>query len=90
MVNGTALWLDEIVGLLGLFGLGEIYLGKWIRGTGFSLMSVGHYACILDPITYQGLGFVWGYIPAIWGLGYCLPLLEVFLATTKGGGGFEH
>ena len=77
----TALELDFWPGWLGLFGLGELYLGRRLRGTGFLVLSGTLYACLAGAIAEPSLGFLWGYLPTTWGLGYCLLSYDIFRLT---------
>ena len=79
----TALGLDFWPGWLGLFGLGELYLGKRLRGAGFLVLSGALYACLAVAIAVPSYGFLWGYLPATWGLGYCLLFYDIFQLTDQ-------
>jgi hypothetical protein len=76
-------WLDVIPGLLGLFGFGEIYLGKKLRGEAFLAWTAGLYVAVLLSFALQGLSYYWGYLPIVWGLGYLLLLVDIFRITRK-------
>jgi hypothetical protein len=39
--NAVGFWLDVIPGLVGLFGIGELYLGKRNRGEAFLVWTAG-------------------------------------------------
>ena len=78
-----ALELDAFPGMVGLFGMGEIYLGMWLRGVGFLLYSAGLYATICLALIWPGFGFLWGYLPTEWGIGYVLETLDIFRVTDR-------
>jgi len=67
-----------LLGVAGVFGIGEIYLGRQLRGAGFLSLSAVLYACVACAATVPSLGFIWGYLPTTWGVGYCLLLLDIF------------
>ena len=75
--------LDFIPGLLGLFGLGEIYLGKRLRGEVFLIWTAGLYVSVFLTFVAPSLSF-WGYLPIGWGLGYLALLLDIYTLTRKG------
>lgn len=79
----TALELDFWPGWLGLFGLGEFYLGNRLRGAGFLALSGLLYACLACAIIAPSLGFLWGYLPTAWGLCFCLLNYDIFRLTDQ-------
>ncbi|HYB76353.1 MAG TPA: hypothetical protein VEC08_05290 [Nitrososphaerales archaeon] len=79
----TALELDFLLGLAGLFGIGEAYLGSWMRAAGFLVMSGALYASVLSAFAEPSLAFVWGYLPAAFGLGNCLQAFDIFQLTDQ-------
>jgi len=81
--NDTALELDFWLGLVGLFGIGECYLGSWGRGAGFLVISGVLYACVLGVLTIPGLAYMWGYLPAAGGLLFCLQSVDIFQLTDR-------
>jgi len=81
----TALELDFWPGWLGLFGIGELYLGKRLRGAAFLVLSGGLYACLVGAVMVPGLGFVWGYLPTTWGVGFCLLTYDICRLTDQMG-----
>lgn len=76
-------WLDVIPGLLGLFGIGEIYLGKRLRGEAFLVWTAALYVSVLSAFALPGLSYYWGYLPVAWGVGYFLLLVDIFRLTRK-------
>ena len=82
--NSTGLWLSVIPGLLGLFGIGELYLGRKRRGELFLAYTAGLYTITLLTILFPGYtGFYSGYLAPIWGTGYFLLLIDIILLTRK-------
>jgi len=79
----TAVDLDMILGAAGLFGVGEFYLGKRLRSAGFLALTGVLYTCLACAIAIPSLGFVWGYLPATWGVGYCLLIFDIFRLSDK-------
>ena len=79
----TALELDFWPGWLGLFGMGELYLGRHLRGAAFLTLSGVLYVCLAATITVPSLGFLLEYLPTTWGLGYCLLLFDIFRLTDR-------
>jgi len=79
----TALELDFWPGWLGLFGIGEFYLGRRLRGAAFLTLSGVLYVCLAATITVPSLGFLLEYLPTTWGLGYCLLLFDIFRLTDR-------
>jgi len=79
----TALDLDFWPGWFGLFGIGELYIGRRLRGAGFLVLSGMLYACLVAAITVPSLGFLWGYLPSAWGLGFCLLCYDIFRLTDQ-------
>ena len=75
--------MDAFAGLAGLFGLGELYLGKRLLGAGFLVLSGALYACLVGAITVPSLALLWGYLPTEWGLGYCLLTFDIFRLTDR-------
>ena len=83
--NTLGLWLDVIPGLLGLFGIGEIYLGRKLRGELFLIWTAALYASLLMSFMLPGLSYFWGYMPIAWGLGYFLLLIDITRLTRNRG-----
>jgi len=79
----VALELDFWLGWLGMFGTGELYLGSRLRGAAFLALSGILYVCLAATITVPSLGFILGYLPTTWGLGYCLLLFDIFRLTDQ-------
>lgn len=79
----TAPELDFWPGWLGLFGLGELYLGRRLGGAGFLVLSGALYVCLAAAVAVPSLGFLWGYLPTTWGLGYCLLSYDIFRLTDQ-------
>ena len=79
----TAIELDFWPGWLGLFGLGELYLGRRLRGAGFLVLSGALYTCLAGTLVGPSLGFLWGYLSTTWGLGYCLLAYDIFRLTDQ-------
>jgi len=77
----TAFELDFWPGWLGLFGIGELYLGKRHRGSAFLTLSGALYACLAGALAVPSLGFLWGYLPAFWGLGFSLLFCDIVRLT---------
>ena len=80
--NSIGFWLDIIPGLLGLFGLGELYLGHKRRGELFLVWTLGLYLSVLGAFALPSLGYYWGFLPIAWGAGYVLLLIDI-LGLTK-------
>jgi len=74
----TAVELDALLGLAGVFGIGEIYLERRLRGAGFLALSAALYTCLIGAAAVPSLTFVWGYLTTAWGLGYLLLLWDIF------------
>ena len=81
--NSFGFWLDVIPGLLGLFGIGELYLGKKRRGELFLAWTAGLYISVLPAFVVPSLSYYWGYLPIAWGTGYFLLLLDIIRLTRK-------
>jgi len=81
--SDTAVEMDFWLGLVGLFGVGECYLGSWRRGAGFLVISGVLYACVLRVLTTPGLAFMWGYLPTVGGLLLCLQSFDIFQLTDR-------
>jgi hypothetical protein len=79
--NSFGFWLDAIPGLLGLFGLGELYLGKKRRGELFLVWTAALYVSVALAFVLPTLGYYWGYLPIAWGTGYVLLLVSIFRLT---------
>jgi hypothetical protein len=79
----TAFLLDFVPGFLGLFGIGELYLGKRLRGELFLIWTAGLYISVLLTFISPNLSF-WGYLPIAWGLGYLLLLFDIYTLTKQG------
>jgi hypothetical protein len=75
--------LDAIPGLLGLFGMGELYLGQKRRGELFLVWTAALYVCIALAIPLPSLSYYWGYLPIAWGTGYFLLLVDILILTWK-------
>jgi hypothetical protein len=72
----TGVWLDAIPGLFGLFGMGELYLGKKQRAELFMIWTAGLYVSIIASFLLPGQSYYWGYLPIAWGVGYFLLLVD--------------
>ncbi len=81
--NSFGFWLDAIPGLLGLFGIGELYLGRKRRGEMFLVWTAGLYVSVLLAFAFPSLSYYWGYLPIAWGTGYLLLLIDIFRLTRK-------
>jgi len=81
--NETAVELDFWLGLMGMFGIGECYLGSWRTGAGFLVTSGAMYACVLSVFITPSLAFMWGYLPAMGGLLFCLQAFDIFRLTDR-------
>lgn len=79
-----------IPGLLGLFGLGELYLGKKRRGELFLTWTAALYVAVVLAFVLPSLGYYWGYLPIAWGAGYVLLLGSIFQLTRKRQVGAPH
>jgi len=79
----TAVELDLWLGLVGLFGIGECYLGSWGRGAGFLVISGVLYACVLGALAIPSLASMWGYLPPAGGLSFCLQFFDIFQLTDQ-------
>jgi hypothetical protein len=75
--------LDAILGVAGLFGLGELYLGKRLLGAGFLVLSGAFYACLVGATSVPSLAPLWGCLPSMWGLGYCLLTVDICRLTDR-------
>jgi len=75
--------LDALLGLAGVFGVGEIYLERRLRGAGFLSLSATLYTCLICAAAVPGLAFIWGYLPTAWGLGYFLLLWDIFAVADQ-------
>jgi hypothetical protein len=76
-----AFWLDAIPGLLGFFGVGEVYLGHIRRGEAFLVWTAALYVSVLVSFAFPGLSHYWSYLPVAWGAGYLLLLVDIFRVT---------
>ena len=81
--NSVGFWLDIIPGLLGLFGLGELYLGQKRRGELFLAWTAALYASVVLAFALPSLSYYWGYLPIAWATGYILLLISIFRLTRK-------
>jgi hypothetical protein len=81
--NSRGFWLDAIPGLLGLFGIGELYLGKKRRGELFLAWTAALYVSVVLAFAYPSLSYYWGYLPIAWATGYFLLLIDIFRLTRK-------
>jgi len=79
----TAVELDFWLGLVGMFGIGECYLGNWGRGAGFLAISGVFYALVLRVLVTPSLAFMWGYLPVAGGLALCLQMSDIFQLTDR-------
>ena len=79
--DSFGLWLDVIPGLLGLFGIGELYLGKKRRGELFLVWTAALYVAVLLSFVFPSFSYYWGYLPIAWGTGYLLLLIDIFRIT---------
>lgn len=81
--NSTAFWLDAIPGLLGLFGLGELYLGKKRRAELFLVWTAALYVSVVLAFALPSLSYYWGYLPIPLATGYFLLLISIVRLTRK-------
>jgi hypothetical protein len=81
--NSFGFWLSAIPGLLGLFGLGEWYLGHKRRAELFLIWTVALYISVLMAFLYPNLSYYWGFLPIAWGTGYLLLLVDIFQLTRR-------
>ena len=81
--NSKGFWLDAIPGLLGLFGLGELYLGKKRRGELFLAWTAVLYVSVMLAFILPNLSYYWGYLPIAWATGYVFLLVSIFGLTRK-------
>ena len=72
--------LDVVPGVAGLFGMGELFLGKRTRGRLFLGWSVCLYMTVFLSFFLPDVP-VWRYLPFAWGAGYLLPLLDILYIT---------
>jgi hypothetical protein len=81
--NSAGFWLDAILGLLGLFGIGELYLGRKRRGELFLVWTAALYISVGLAFAFPSLSYYWGYLPIAWATGYFLLLVDIFRLTRK-------
>ena len=81
--NSFGFWLDIIPGLLGLFGLGELYLGHKRRGELFLAWTAALYVSVVLAFALPSLSYYWGYLPIAWATGYFFLLISIFRLTRK-------
>jgi hypothetical protein len=80
----TGVWLDAIPGLLGLFGLGEWYLGKKRLAELFLTYTAVLYAITLVAVLLPSFAtFYSGYLAIVWGTGYLLLLIDIIRITRR-------
>jgi len=80
----TGVWLDAIPGLLGLFGLGEWYLGKKSLAEIFLTYTAVLYAVTLVAVLSPKVtSFYSGYLAIVWGTGYLLLLIDIIRITRR-------
>src|SRR5689334_17221737 len=73
--SSTAFLLTLIPGLFGLFGLGHLYLRRFIRGLSFVGYSIVLYAVVALIFTLPWTTYVLSFVaPVMWigGLLYCM------------------
>jgi len=70
-------WLDVVLGLGGLFGVGDIYLGRRLRGALFLAWTVGLYILVLLVVAFPSFAFLGGDLSPAWALGYGSSVLEI-------------
>jgi hypothetical protein len=81
--NRTAFWLGIIVGLVGLFGIGHLYLGRRQRGVIFLVWSAVLY---IDALAGLFVSQLWQspFSPAIvFGLGWVVQTYDLYNLTKK-------
>ncbi|HZY46460.1 MAG TPA: hypothetical protein VFE96_01570 [Candidatus Bathyarchaeia archaeon] len=81
--NSVGFWLSVIPGLLGLFGIGELYLGKKRRAELFLIYTAGLYISIAFAFALPSLSYYWGYLPIAWATGYFFLLIDIIRLTKK-------
>ena len=74
------LFLDVVPGLVGLFGLGELFLGKRIRGRMFLLWTAGLYLALFFSFFVSDASYL-RFLPLVWGAGYLLLLVDILYIT---------
>jgi hypothetical protein len=79
-ITKIGLFLDVVPGLVGLFGLGELFLGKRSRGRMFLLWSAGLYLAIFFSFFVPDASYL-RFLPLAWGAGYLLLLLDILYIT---------
>ena len=79
----TAVELDFLLGLVGLFGIGECYLGSWGRGAGLLVISGVLYTYVQGALTMPSLAFMWEYLLPAGGLSFCLESFDIFQLTDR-------
>jgi hypothetical protein len=70
-------WLCLILGLMGLFGVGDFYLGERRRGAFFLAWTVGLYILLLLVVVIHGFAFLRGDLSPAWALGYGSSVAEI-------------
>ncbi len=81
--NRTALWLGTTVGLVGLFGVGHLYLGRKERGVIFLAWSAVLYADVLAGLFMPQL-WQTPISPAIvFGLGWVAQTYDLYTLAKK-------
>ena len=73
-------FLDVVPGLIGLFGLGELFLGKRSRGRMFLVWSVVLYFAIFLSFFVPDAPYM-RFLPFAWGAGYLLLLVDIYYIT---------
>lgn len=81
--NSFGFLLDAVPGLVGLFGLGELYLGKKRRGELFLAWTAALYISVVLAFALPSLSYYWGYLPIAWASGYVFLLVSIFHLTRK-------
>ena len=80
--NSFGFLLDAILGLLGLFGMGELYLGRKRRGELFLAYTIVLYTITTLSVAWpKPTAFYSGYLPVAWGIGYFLLLVDIVRLT---------
>lgn len=75
--NGIAMLLAFVPGLVGLFGLGHVYLGRTRRGLGFLLVSLGLYTLLAIAVFVPGISMPIPVLPGIWFISWVVQVYDV-------------
>ena len=76
-------WLSAIPGLLGLFGLGEWYMGHKRRAELFLVWTAALYVSVVMAFLFPDLSYYWGFLPVAWGTGYLVLLIDISALTRR-------